>query len=1026
MRTRRSEVDHLHALRSIPARLLLLFCLSSSLRAVDPTTHISQYAHSAWRIQDGVFSGAPNAITQTADGYLWIGTPNGLFRFDGVRFTSLAPAEGKLPLGAIFSLLGGTDGSLWIGTESSLARLRDGVVTKFTDGRGRVNAIIQDHNGTVWITRSRPLDEKGPLCQVVDARLLCKGKADGITRLYAGPLVEDLAGNLWLGSANILTRWRVGSSATFAPAALNQAEGVSGVQALAVTRDGSIWSGIDRKGRGLGLQQLIKGSWKPFATPGLNSENLAVNALFVDRQNTLWVGTQNYGVYRIHEGRAEHFSGADGLSGDTVSGFYEDREGNLWVATTEGVDSFRDVPVLTFSTREGLSSSKVNSVLAAHDGAVWIGNSGSLDYIRGDKLNAIRLPSGQRVTSLFEDHTGQLWVGIDDGLYIYKEGRFEEITGAKLGPLGPVVAITEDRDRNIWVQSVGKPRRLVRIQDRKVREELLPPGVPIAFSLAADPRGGIWLGLTTGGLARYQDNHLETFPTGETPNPKVVQLVVRPDGSMLGASTGGLIYWRNGTIKTLTARNGLPCDSVYSLTAGDGDGVWLYAQCGIVHVLDGELNKWWGDGRTTVRVETFDVFDGARPWSTPFQPHGSRAPDGRLWFANENVVQMIDPKHLRVNTLAPPVHVEQLLADHKSYSLSPRVSLPALTRDLEIDYAALSFGVPQKVRFRYRLEGHDPGWQEAQTRREAFYNDLPPGQYRFRVIACNNSGIWNETGANLDFTIAPAWFQTKWFFVLSVSSGLMLIGLFISMRMRQMRKSLSARFDERLAERTRMARELHDTFLQTLQGSKLVADDALENSADPVHMRKAMEHLSVWLERAIHEGRAALHSLRSSTTQTNDLAEAFKRATEESRMQSRMQVFFSVTGHSKELHPVVRDEIYRIGYEAVRNAYMHSNGNRLEVSLRYGKDLAVCVKDNGVGIDPTVADQGKNGHFGLQGMRERVARIGGKLLIVSSPNSGTEVRIAVPGGIVFETSRVTLLNKIKNLFRRTDRTPHAD
>lgn len=220
MRTRRNEADNLHVLRSIPARLLLLFCLSSSLRAVDPTTHISQYAHTAWRIQDGFFSGAPNAITQTADGYLWIGTQNGLFRFDGIRFTPLVPANGKLASSGVFSLLGGTDGSLWIGTGLNLARLRNGVRTNFMDGMGRVNAIVKDRHGTVWITRSRVRDEAGPLCQVVDTKLRCKGEADGITPQYAGPLVEDLDENLWIGSANTLTRWRAGSAATLVPPAL--------------------------------------------------------------------------------------------------------------------------------------------------------------------------------------------------------------------------------------------------------------------------------------------------------------------------------------------------------------------------------------------------------------------------------------------------------------------------------------------------------------------------------------------------------------------------------------------------------------------------------------------------------------------------------------------------------------------------------------------------------------------------------------------------------------------------------------
>jgi len=997
----------LQTLRSISGRFLLFFYLSTSLWAVDPGRHISQYAHKAWRIQDGVFSGAPSAITQTADGYLWIGTQNGLFRFDGVRFVPFFPANGQLLSSGIFSLLSGPDGSLWIGTGVNLARLKDGALTNFPDARGRINSIIKDHNGTVWITRSRVRDESGPLCQVVDTRLRCEGKAEGITPPYAGPLVEDSDGNLWIGSANILTRWRTGSSTAFAPPGLKHAENLSGIQALAVTRDGTIWSGTNRTGLGLGLQQMIKDVWKPFVASGLNGEKLEVAALFVDAHNTLWVGTVRQGVYRIREGKAERFSSAEGLSGDSVTAFYEDREGNLWVATTEGIDSFRDVPVLTFSSREGLSSNLAYSVLAARDSTVWIGNHGSLDYFRGDKLNSIRLGKnfpGQRVTSLFEDHTGQLWVGIDNGLYVYEEGRFERVAGGKDGSIGTVIAITEDTDHNVWAEAVGKPTKLVRVQDRKVREELSAPGMPVALSLGADPSGGIWLGLANGGLARYRQNRLETFPVGNTPNPRVSQIIVQTDGSVIGASSAGLVSWRDGNVRTLTTQNGLPCDNVYSLLSDDDD-IWLYSQCGLIRVANTELHKWWDDGRAVVTVETFDVFDGARPWSTAFQPHASRSPDGRLWFANETVVQTIDPNHLSANTVPPPVQVEQIVADHRRYAPAPLVSLPPLTRDLEIDYTALSFVVPQKVRFRYKLEGHDRVWQEPGTRRQAFYNDLRPGTYRFRVIACNNDGIWNETGAAFDFRIAPAWFQTNWFLILCVLSGLVLIWAFFRLRMQQMQKLLSARFNERLAERTRMARELHDTFLQTLQGSKLVADDALEQSSDPVHMRRAIEQLSVWLGRAIEEGRAALNSLRTSTTQTNDLAEAFKRATEESRMQGPMEASFSVTGHSKEMHPVVRDEIYRIGYEAIRNSYTHSKGTRLEVGLRYGKDLAVRVSDNGVGIDPTVADQGKNGHFGLQGMRERAARIGGKLTIVSSPTSGTEVTIIVPGGIVFRKTK---------------------
>lgn len=286
------------------------------------------------------------------------------------------------------------------------------------------------------------------------------------------------------------------------------------------------------------------------------------------------------------------------------------------------------------------------------------------------------------------------------------------------------------------------------------------------------------------------------------------------------------------------------------------------------------------------------------------------------------------------------------------------------------------------------------------------------------MIACNNDGVWNEEGAILDFSIAPAWFQTTWFRLLYVIIGAVVAWAIYRLRVRRIARVISARFDERLAERTRMARELHDTFLQTIQGSKLVADDALDPSTDLVRMRHAMEQLSAWLEQATREGRAALNSLRTSTTQKNDLAEAFHRATENGLMPGSMQATFSVVGDAKEMHPIVRDEIYRIGYEAIGNAYKHSRASRLDVELKYTQDLALRVRDNGIGIDPSTAELGKDGHFGLRGMRERAARIGGKLTLVSSANSGTEITVVVPGGIVFQKNTATLFEKMKALLRR--------
>ncbi len=998
-----------------------VLCLRTSTWAVDPSTHISQYAHTAWRIQDGIFGGAPNAIVQTNDGYLWIGTHNGLVRFDGVRFSSWTPPNGKLSSNAIFSLLAGKDGGVWIGTADDLALLKDGNLTNYSDMMGRVNAIFADHNGTVWVTRSRIRDHNGPLCEVADTKLRCKGAAEGITQPYGGPLVEDLEGNLWMGCADILLRWREGSSATFAPPGLKDAKGLSGIQALAVTRDGSIWSGINRRGRGLGLQYMVRGTWRPFRSPELDGEQIEVTALFVDTENALWVGTVSQGIYRIHDERVEHFDSRNGLSGDSVTTLFEDREHNLWVATTDGIDSFHDIPVLTFSAREGLGSNLAYSVLAARDGTIWIGNHGSLDYLNRGKLSSISLSGsslGERVTSMLEDHRGRLWIGIDDNLYIFEKGKFEKVLGSANGPIGTVVAITEDRDDDVWAEVLGKVRKLVHIRDRKVHEELSAPGMPAATSLAADPNGGIWLGLGRGGFARYRPDHLEKFSLTAAENAQVLQIIARPDGSVLGASTAGFVYFQDGTVRVMTTQNGLACNNVYSLVTDTQENLWLYSECGLFRVANTELQKWLHDNSAKVKVDAFDIFDGARPWGTPFEPQASRSSDGRLWFANENVVQMINPEHLIKNPVSPPVHIEEIVADHKIYSPSKQVVLPPLTRDIEIDYTALSYVVPQKVHFRYRLEGKEQNWQEAGGRRQAFYNDLRPGRYSFRVVASNNDGIWNEEGATLDFGVAPAWFQTTWFRITCVAIAIIIVWSIYRLRVRQIGRAMSARFDERLAERTRMARELHDTFLQTVQGSKLVADDALENVNDPIRTRRALEQLSQWLAQATQEGRAALHSLRTSTTETNDLAAAFRRALEDCRRETSIRTDFSVVGDSRQMHPVVRDEVYRIGYEAIRNACTHSAGSRVDVLLSYTDDLSVRVRDNGIGIDPAVAESGRNGHFGLQGMRERAARIGARLTIDGSANSGTEINVVVPGRIVFRKPPAARFEKIKTILNR--------
>jgi signal transduction histidine kinase len=526
----------------------------------------------------------------------------------------------------------------------------------------------------------------------------------------------------------------------------------------------------------------------------------------------------------------------------------------------------------------------------------------------------------------------------------------------------------------------------------------------------------------TGDLALYRHGHLQLVTTG-IKGAAITSLAVSPDGSVLGSTRTGVVGWKNGKVQLLSSANGLPCDGAASLVFSDRHSFLFSSLCGLIQIEEEELQKWWKNPKAQIAYRVFDSFNGARVSPTSFEPRISKGIDGKIWFANKTELQMFDPAHVAENRIVPPVHIEEVIADRKTYGISNSVSLPPLTRDLEIRYVALSFVTPQKVRFRYKLEGHDADWQEPGGRREAFYENLAPGHYRFRVIACNNDGIWNETGASQDFGIQPTWYQTSWFRILSALCVLLLFWTIYRLRVRYIARAIGARFDERLAERTRMARELHDTFLQTVQGSKMVADDALDEGSNEARMRHALERLSLWLGQAVTEGRAALHALRISTTERNHLAESLRQAAEDNCGPASLSLALTVIGDPKDLHPIVRDEISRIGYEAIRNACMHSHGSQLEIELRYAEDLTVAVKDNGVGIDPTVAHDGKDGHFGLQGMRERAARIRGKLTILSTISAGTTVTLRVPGNLVYRNGPITILERTKRALRRLIGTP---
>jgi ligand-binding sensor domain-containing protein len=425
-------------------------------------------------------------------------------------------------------------------------------------------SIVQRADGEIWFSHLESIENAWGICKVVGAQTQCYyGKNNGPR------LVEDDSGSLWTGFGAMLTRWKLGSSSTYAQHGLRLV-GETGVVSLAVSRDGSIWVGMASGGHGAGLQQFTNRAWKPFIAQHFDSSTLKVNALLLDRENALWVGTDQ-GLYRIRGQQVDHFGSSDGLSSDSVQGLYEDREGNMWVATSQGLDCFRDLPVTTYSSREGLPPEEVDSVLAAHDGTVWITRNQTLTALRQGRTPNVEVhrAPGNQVTSLLEDHAGQLWVGVDDFLTIYKNGTFRRIDKPEGKPIGFVVGMTEDVDHNIWAEISGTPRTLFRIQDFNIQEAFAAPQMPAARRVAPDPGSGIWLGLIRGDLARYKNGQLEIFPFRHSTVPgfdtEVNQLLVTSDGAVLGATHFGLIASRNGTQQTLTVQNGLPWDELMRL-----------------------------------------------------------------------------------------------------------------------------------------------------------------------------------------------------------------------------------------------------------------------------------------------------------------------------------------------------------------------------------------------------------------------------------------------------------------------------
>jgi signal transduction histidine kinase/streptogramin lyase len=1012
--------------------LLIVFC-SVPAFALDRDRSILQFHHTAWSVNDGAPSEI-SALAQTEDGYLWIGSPQGLFRFDGVKFEEYKPQPGvELPSHGIYYLLATPDGGLWIAfAPTGLGFLKDGSLTVFTKPEelpdSQIHSLARDHDGRIWASTETGLVLRD------GTRWVPIGHDWNFAPAVIRALFVDREGTLWVATMKIITFLRRGSKAF-------QLAGEVGpsITTLAQAKDGRVWFAND--GRGEVRPVPIEGHNSYAEDPAVVADGL--HELLIDREGALWITRYDSGIVRIryperlgnrkfgsHDPELESFNEKDGFSGGFAYKLLEDREGNIWVGCSKGLVQFRHNQVVPVSLPQRYQKLVL---LAGEDSEIWIGTifSKPLLHIRGGSLLLEKV--GEQASSVLRGSNGDVWWGCATGIWLQRGTKFKYFPIPKnAGPPHWIYEIIPSRDDGgLWVRlgdfgTVHFKQGVWKLSDR-------PKGVPIRGPSASyqDESGRVWLGFSTGQVYVLDGEKVTAYSRNDGLDAGRVG-VIRGLGRhiWLGGELG-LMFFSDGHFRKVTVAAGEQFGTISGIIETVDHGLWLNEMRGIVHIPPEEVRRFVADPNHRVKYRRFDYLDGlsGAPQMSFTNSTAVEASDGRLWFATNNGLALIDPAHIVRNGVPPPVSILSIGNENGRQLMSSGVKFAAGTHTVEIDYTALSFSIPERVEFRYKLEGVDKDWQNVGTRRQAFYTNLGPRRYRFRVIACNNDGLWNEQGAILDFSVAPAWYQTNWFLLLCIVTGIVVAWAAYRLRMRQVARAMSARFDERLAERTRMARDLHDTFLQTIQGSKLVADHALKPSADPIRMRGALEQLSAWLGRATQEGRAALNSLRTATTQTNDLAEALRRVTTDDLIPSSMAVTFTVVGDAGEMHPIVRDEIYRIGYEAIRNACMHSGASQLEVELRYASDLTLRVSDNGVGIDPAVADKGKDGHFGLQGMRERTARIGGHLALASSSTSGTEIKLVVPGNITFSKTppvQQTLFTKIGALFKRTDRKSNMD